>query len=272
MNRRMLQFCSSMAVPMALLVSHIDAASSDVPRGLPDESLLLRKEYGLVRSNRRATGKAIIDEDATLEEMWEREARLAQIETAHFFARTASSIITHTPTAAPVTRMPTNAPASPIPTMLQTTTPIDSPPPTAEPTIVGTPERTPEITIVETPDESYEVPSLVPSLSRECLGNLTIQQFLVARLSPITNPILLLNAGTPQGAAFQFLLDDTLVLSNLCEFETLEQRYGLATFYFSTNGRGWTAQDRWLSSTSECLWQGVTCTDGIRASNLTLGK
>jgi hypothetical protein len=39
----------------------------------------------------------------------------------------------------------------------------------------------------------------------------------------------------------------------------LTQRYALAAFYYATNGPNWTANDMWLSGTSECSWMGVTC-------------
>lgn len=66
------------------------------------------------------------------------------------------------------------------------------------------------------------------------------------------------DSGTPQGQAYKWILaeDDRV----LCPLDTtLEQRYTLAVLYYSTNGKEWTDNDKWLSESSECSWQGVTC-------------
>ena len=64
--------------------------------------------------------------------------------------------------------------------------------------------------------------------------------------------------GTPQGQAYKWILaeDDRV----LCPLDTtLDQRYILAVLYYSTNGKEWTDNDKWLSESSECSWLGVSC-------------
>lgn len=66
------------------------------------------------------------------------------------------------------------------------------------------------------------------------------------------------DSGTPQGQAYRWILaeDDRV----LCPLDTtLEQRYILAVLYYSTNGKEWTDNGKWLSETSECSWLGVSC-------------
>jgi len=46
-----------------------------------------------------------------------------------------------------------------------------------------------------------------------------------------------------------------------CNYSTVEQRYALSTFYYSTNGDGWNDSEGWLEDSSECSWVGVKCDD-----------
>ena len=55
------------------------------------------------------------------------------------------------------------------------------------------------------------------------------------------------------------------------EMEALQQRYILAVFFFALGGPDWVAGgDSWLSSSSECEWFGLTCSDGTRLQQLSL--
>jgi hypothetical protein len=100
----------------------------------------------------------------------------------------------------------------------------------------------------------------------------TVEEYLLDQLITITESALLQDPSTPQGMAFQFMVNDPLVLDNLCTYQTLQQRYGLATFYYSTSGDGWSERTAWLTDTNECVWFGVICNDDVRATNLTLGE
>ena len=110
-------------------------------------------------------------------------------------------------------------------------------------------------------------PTPRPTSSSETLCNgLSRRQrksVLLMRLSLITDVGKIYSDGeidmeTPQGQAYKWILsDDDRVL---CPLDTsLEQRYVLAVFYFSTNGDKWTDNDKWLSESSECSWIGVGC-------------
>jgi hypothetical protein len=98
----------------------------------------------------------------------------------------------------------------------------------------------------------------------DCLMGRTTSEYLVDRLSLITAPDVLLDSASPQNMALQFLESDLYVIGNICNSSTLDQRYGLVTFYFSTNGAEWTDSVGWLTESSECEWFGIACnSDGL---------
>jgi hypothetical protein len=78
-------------------------------------------------------------------------------------------------------------------------------------------------------------------------------------LTPITPESTLLNPQTPQGQAFEWL-DGMDTGTDPCSYTTLQQRYALATMYYSTNGDGWRNNEEWLSAAPECDWYQITCT------------
>jgi len=57
---------------------------------------------------------------------------------------------------------------------------------------------------------------------------------------------------SPQAKALEWLEQDSK-LQSYSDGRIL-QRYGLAVFYYSTNGDNWTKNDRWLSEFDECTW------------------
>ena len=61
-----------------------------------------------------------------------------------------------------------------------------------------------------------------------------------------------------------------------CTYGTVEQRYALATFFYSTNGSGWDNSDGWLVESNECAWSGIKCDGDNRVIELgaddALGK
>ena len=57
--------------------------------------------------------------------------------------------------------------------------------------------------------------------------------------------------------------------SNACVHPILES-YGVEGAYYNQHEREPTF--RWLSNVDECMWGGVRCEDGRRASHLRLGK
>jgi hypothetical protein len=67
-------------------------------------------------------------------------------------------------------------------------------------------------------------------------------------------------AQTPQQLALQWIVtDDAAQLPTT--HEDLLERYALAVFYYSTNGKsgGWTYDENWMSEMGICAWYGVRC-------------
>jgi len=81
----------------------------------------------------------------------------------------------------------------------------------------------------------------------------------------------LLDNGTPQGEAFAWLLEDEFI-GDFHLYETLQQRYALATLYFSMLGDSWINNGNWLSSTDECSWNLVVCNGDSKVTDLDLSK
>ena len=127
-------------------------------------------------------------------------------------------------------------------------------------------------TVVETPAPTLsptEMPVQTPS---EVCNSLPRDEALEEQLSTITDPSLLRDTSTPQGQAFQWLLSEDPAQVNPCEYPSLDQRYGLATLYYSTSAQAdWTTSTGWLSGTDECTWFNVACGNGM-VTGLDLGK
>jgi hypothetical protein len=97
------------------------------------------------------------------------------------------------------------------------------------------------------------------------------QQAFLQEIQAFTSPSLLLNPSTPQGMAFKWIFANDVTTDPCVSAVVTAQRYGLAVFYYATNGASWTNKSNWMSSASECTWYGVTCgTDGS-VTNLKLG-
>jgi hypothetical protein len=94
---------------------------------------------------------------------------------------------------------------------------------------------------------------------------------LLGALSTITAIDLLEDTSTPQGMAYDWLLN-TDTATDVCSYESLEQRYAMATFYYSTSGSTWLDNTGWLSNSSECTWAFAACDDDGALKSLQLGK
>ena len=93
-----------------------------------------------------------------------------------------------------------------------------------------------------------------------CLEGTTRENYFLDLLSPVTERVLLRDPTTPQGMAFDWMLNqDPVFAVDPCYYPTTEQRYGLLTLYFSTSGAQWTNSSGWLGDSSECTWAGVVC-------------
>ena len=96
----------------------------------------------------------------------------------------------------------------------------------------------------------------------DCLQGRTREEYIFDLLSPVTDGALLNDPTSPQGMAFDFLANDDPYLSDPCVSSTVEQRFGLTTFYYALGGDGWNNSQGWLGQDPECLWFGINCLGG----------
>ena len=240
---------------------------------LPDEAKLARERVGGVTSG--VVRDAIFDHDGTFEALWEKEFKLAQKETARLLqAGALGSMLTSNPTAAPTTSIPiTISPTLPpgqteMPTQLVTATPTQVLKPQApDGEESGIPTSGPG---TGPPGTTAPNATAAPTGEEGCLEGGTISEYLLSTLSTITEEALLTNPSTPQGKAYEFMINDPYIQRQVCTYPTIDQRYGLATFYYSTNGAEWEVNTDWLEDTPECEWFGVVCADDIMPTNLTI--
>lgn len=186
-------------------------------------------ENGTLRTKRIQTPKDSITEllssDRDMEDLWERASRIAKKEMDAFRLLRSSLDFSMS---MPSEDMPSG----------------DSParPPVPRPT--------------EAPNPSPIGPTSSPG---SCLMGRTREEFIFDVLTPITDAEILNDPDTPQGMAFDYLANDDPALEDPCSSDTIEQRYGLTAFYFSTQGAEWTDNTGWLGEGNECTWFGVTC-------------
>ena len=115
----------------------------------------------------------------------------------------------------------------------------------------------------------------VPKPPANCLEGTTRKEYIFNLLKTITPSDTLLDPTTPQGMAYKYLVSDDQALLDPCSYSTIEQRFGLTTFYFATKGEGWSDNSGWLGDDNECTWFGVDCgnsDNSIYATRLLLRK
>lgn len=113
-------------------------------------------------------------------------------------------------------------------------------------------------------------PVNLPTLSPVVCEGVDKDDYLLALLSQITPESKLLDRFSPQGKAFEFLKNDPYMVDPCGA--NVAQRYGIATFYYSTSGDQWTSSDGWLGADSVCTWEGVTCDASGMVAKIDLGK
>ena len=125
--------------------------------------------------------------------------------------------------------------------------------PTSQP-IFDTASPTPPVTI----DSPTSLPTANPTASSGVAPSQvpqskpsTIQNLLISRWSSLEESIA--TPSSPQGEAFKWLTNSTSNLDAYSE-QQLIQRFAMATFFYSTNGKDWLNNDGWLSEENECLW------------------
>lgn len=178
----------------------------------------------------------------SLEHLWENEALLAQTEADRVLFQW-ENVFNSLPTPRPSPTTPTQPTPAPVPA---TAAPDGS-------TLSPTPSPT------------------APPTPFDCLVGTTIEDYLLEMLSMITPEGLLTDSNTPQGRAYQFMINDPLQ-PDVCTYPTTIQRYTMATIYYSTNGANWVDNTGWLSATNECSWLGATCDGGTDLTRFELGK
>lgn len=146
----------------------------------------------------------------SLEELWASEKELAQNELQRFLQNFYRGDGYSMPAHPPGQRLPGDSTPAPV-----TQAPSVKPdPPT------GSPQAVPVTTFApNTP--------LPTQLNANCLKGRTPEQYLLDELLEISTVNLLLDPLQPQGMAFNFILGDETVRSNVCTYPTVHQRYGL---------------------------------------------
>lgn len=139
----------------------------------------------------------------------------------------------------------------------------------SEPTI------SPSVKPTSNPTSSPTI-SVIPTTegpTANCLSGTSREEYLFGVLSQITDPSLLNDSQAPQGKAFEWIVNEDPLDFDPCTYPTIEQRYGLAVFFYATEGVSWITNSLWLSAANECTWFGVTCgDDDIRVERLQLRK
>jgi hypothetical protein len=118
-------------------------------------------------------------------------------------------------------------------------------------------------------------PTLSPAAVTEDCQNVDREEAMLEELSVLTPEAQLTNSVTPQGMAYQWILNADEAQINPCmDPHRARQRYALAVMYFSTGGDSWIDNTNWLEgSISECQWAKVICHQGtMRVSALMLCK
>jgi hypothetical protein len=148
--------------------------------------------------------------------------------------------------------------------------PSPSTPTMPSPSDGGVPTLAPVVAVV-TPVPTLASSSVAPVVSpAETCASLPRDEALEAILVEVTDGGLLADPVTPQGMAFRWLRDDDPLQIDPCTYATVEQRYALATLYYSASGDTWGTNTGWLSGAAECTWFGVTC-GGTEVTSLILG-
>lgn len=106
---------------------------------------------------------------------------------------------------------------------------------------------------------------------REC-NSLPRDVAFLRILDEVTPEAQLLDQATPQGMAYVWIISEDPLQVSPCTYPTVEQRYALATFYYSTIGPQWTNQGNWLSGEPECQWTNIRCSSDSLVTALIQSK
>jgi hypothetical protein len=178
-----------------------------------------------------------------------------------FFSMETSMSMSMRPPPTPTPPVPTPTLPVPSPTSPSTTEPV--PDPSSPPQSLPTDDPQP------LPTDAPPVTDPTDSPGGDCASQPRAEA-MIDTLSAVTDSATLTNPSTPQGMAYQWLLDTDPAQIDPCTYPTLKQRYALTTMYYSTNGDDWTETSGWLTGANECMWFGVSCNSDL-VSEITLG-
>ena len=212
---------------------------------------LLRSNNSFQRDLRSDTGTS----DKGMGDIWEKASRIARgdIEALRLLHSVDMMSMSLSSSNDNIDRPPT-IPSTSKPTSM----PISDPMPSTVPVPTPSPQSIPS---PEGPDLNPDPAPVVEETSRK--------EYIFNRLKVITQPEILLDPTTPQGKAYNYLANDDTGIIDHSSYSTLEQRYGLTTFFFATSGNSWKEKYGWLGNQHECSWFGVDCDDIETSKYLT---
>ena len=189
------------------------------------------------------------------------------------------AIVTDSPSAGPTE----SAQPSAFPTETPTTSSMPSQGPTSTPTTSSSPSAAPTDfpTISSSPTSS-------PTLEGCNVSPIERAVRVMEELDLVADPVLIRDFATPQGKATTWILMEDE--RRICQGDPkLIQRWVMAVMYFSTGGDNWfqcsangvdpcgdffpfQEKDRFLSSSNECEWAGITCNTDACVTEIEFGK
>jgi hypothetical protein len=156
------------------------------------------------------------------------------------------------------------SPSTPAPVSPSTPAPVTTAEPTSAPVALTV---APQIAT----DPPLVTPTLSPTISPlSVCESLPREEAMESILVETTDGPILSDPSTPQGMAYRWILNDDPLQIDPCTYPTVQSRYALATFYFSTGGDNWIVNTGWLSVAGECDSFGITCVDG-KITSITMG-
>lgn len=209
---------------------------------------------GAAEVNNNNNGEEAID-DRALDELWNEATELEFIDERMLQSMSVPQR-GNFPSEDGLDESPDEAfPPSGDPPSIDEPTPPEPTPPEPTPSEPTNPPEPSEPTTPPEPTEPTTPPA--PTNPGECLEGTTRRDYLLNLLSEVTDVELLEDPNTPQGEAFQFMVDDTF---DPCTYPTIEQRYGLSVLYYATEGDDWDENEGWVQDgVPECEWFNVTC-------------
>lgn len=187
-----------------------------------------------------------------------------------------------------VTDSPSSQPTeSSQPSLLPSGTPTTSSMPSQGPSSAPTTSQSPSELPTSSPSTSPS-PTSSPTLEGCNVSPIERAVRVMEELDLVADPVLIRDFSTPQGKATTWILMEDE--RRICQGDPkLIQRWVMAVMYFSTGGDNWIQcsadgvdpcgdffpfqeQKRFLSSSNECEWAGITCNADACVTEIEFGK